>query len=44
MQNAKTRIDDMVDETVNYSIEKTERVTEDENEAAEEKTGDHEED
>ena len=28
MQNAKTRIDDMVDETVNYSIEKTERALE----------------
>ena len=26
MANAKTRIDDMVDETVNYSIEKTERA------------------
>ena len=28
MANAKTRIDDMVDETVNYSIEKTERALE----------------
>jgi len=28
MKNAKTRIDDIVDETVNYSIEKTERALE----------------